>query len=237
MTESSRVEWYWRMLAPFAVLPLLSLRALAIAAPMIAVNVLTLYPYTRDYRFHYSAIVVAGCAVATVEGIAWLQRTLGGSNVVRNVAVGSVVAASFLTTIAWGASPLARDYQSIWPLDPSPNRPFQELAVALVPDDASVSAAYNVVPHMTHRVQVYEFPVPWCNVNWGVDGENLDDPADVEWLVLDRRILGNSSALAADLLETEFTVRYEGGDIVVAERTQPAPLRTRPLADGACDLR
>ena len=41
---------------------------------MVAVNVLTFFPYTRDYRFHYSALVVAGGAVATVEAIAWMQR-------------------------------------------------------------------------------------------------------------------------------------------------------------------
>ena len=87
ITESSRQTWYWRMLAPFALLPLVYLRAFAIALPMVAVNVLTLFPYTRDYRFHYSALVVAGGAVASVEAIAWMQRVSGGSVTVRNAGV------------------------------------------------------------------------------------------------------------------------------------------------------
>ena len=237
MTESSRVEWYWKMLAPFAVFPLLYLRAFAIAVPMVAVNVLTLYPYTRDYRFHYSSLVLAGCAVATVEGIAWLQRLTSGNTIVRNVAVGIVVAASLGTTIAWGASPLARDYDEVWPLEPSSHRTAQEIAVRLVPDRAAVSAPYNLVPHLTHREHVYEFPVPWCNINWGVEGENLDDPAGVEWLVLDRRLLGADRALADDLLAREFTVRFEENDIIAAERTVSVPPRTDPVAVGRCEIR
>jgi hypothetical protein len=225
MTEASRQTWYWRMLAPFAVLPLFYLRAFAIAAPMIAVNILTLFPYTRDYRFHYSALVIVGCSVATVEAIAWMQRVSGGSEVVRNAGVALVVTAAFVTTIAWGASPLARDYETIWPLRPDPHQAILEHAISLVPDQAAVSAQYNIVPHLTHRPRVYEFPVPWCNINWGVDGEHLDDPAGVQWLVVDRRLLGDSSSLLQDLLTHEFTVRFEQLDIVVAERTAPARAR------------
>ena len=237
MTESSRVTWYWKMLAPFALLPFLCLRALAIALPMITINILTLFPYTRDYRFHYSALVVAGCAVATVEGIAWLTRIAGGNPTIRNAAVALVLTAALVTTVLWGASPLARNYRSIWPTRADAHTVVQQHAVDLVPDDAAVSAPYNLVPHLTHRERVYEFPVPWCNINWGVAGENLDDPADVDWLVLDRRLLGDDTALADDLLATEFTVRFESTDIVVAERTEPAEPRAVQPDQFRCEAR
>jgi hypothetical protein len=238
-TESTRVTWYWRMLAPFAVVPLLYLRALAIAAPMIVVNVLTLFPYTRDYRFHYSALVVAGCAVATVEGIGLVQRVAAGNVTVRNVCVGIVLGAALWTSVLWGASPLALDYENIWPLQADPRQAVQAHAVDLVPADAAVSAPYNLVPHMTHRVRVYEFPVPWCNINWGVEGENLDDPAEIEWLVLDRRLLTDpqNAALAADLLGSEFAVRFEELEIVVAERTAPSPSRSEVPPQFQCTPR
>jgi uncharacterized membrane protein len=234
MTEASRQTWYWRMLAPFALLPLFCLRVFAIAAPMIAVNILTSFPYTRDYRFHYSALVVAGCAVATVEAIAWMQRMSGGSEIVRNAGVATVTFAAFTTSVLWGASPLARDYEQIWPLQRDPHQSVQEHAIALVPKDAAVSAQYNIVPHITHRQRVYEFPVPWCNINWGVHGENLDDPADVQWLVVDRRLLGESTTLFRQLVQTEFTIRFESLDIVVAERTTPARHRAEAPAQAEC---
>jgi uncharacterized membrane protein len=238
ITESSRQTWYWRMLAPFALLPLVYLRAFAIALPMVAVNVLTLFPYTRDYRFHYSALVVAGGAVASVEAIAWMQRVSRGNVTVRNAGVSMVVIAALCTTVAWGASPLARDYDRIWPLRADPHQPIQEYAIGLVPKDAAVSAAYDIVPHITHRARVYEFPVPWCNINWGVHGENLDDPADVQWLVLDRRLLDTKdTALAQDLLSSEFTIRFEQADIVVAQRITPAAPRAEQPAQFECQPR
>ena len=85
---------------------------------------------------------------------------------------------------------------------------------------------------------MYEFPVPWCNINWGVHGENLDDPAGVQWLILDRRLLDpKESALVNDLIDSEFTVRFEQSDIVVAERTTPALPRTEQPAPFECQPR
>jgi uncharacterized membrane protein len=234
MTEASRQTWYWRMLAPFALLPLVYLRAFAIAAPMVAVNVLTSFPYTRDYRFHYSSLVVAGCAVATVEAIAFIQRLSGGSIAVRNLGVGLTLGAALLTSVLWGASPLARDYDTIWPLHADPHQAVQEHAIAMLPADAAVSAAYDIVPHITHRERVYEFPVPWCNINWGVHGENLDDPAGVEWLVVDRRLLGTSAPLFDQLVSSQFTIRYEDLDIVVAQRTATAAPRAQQPEVSQC---
>ena len=68
-----------------------------------------------------------------------------------------------------------------------------------VPAQASASVAYNIDTHMTHRAGIYEFPVPWCNINWGVRGEHLDDPAKVQYLVLDRRLISDPPRQGAAL--------------------------------------
>ena len=159
---------------------------------MIAINVLTLFPYTRDYRFHYSALVVAGCAVATVEGIAWLTRIERRQ---RNRAQRGCCARADCRARHDGAlgrvAARPRLRRASGRRVPTRTPVVQQAAIDLVPKDAAVSAPYNLVPHLTHRAKVYEFPVPWCNINWGVAGENLDDPAGVEWLILDRRLLGD----------------------------------------------
>jgi uncharacterized membrane protein len=228
-SEGSRQSWYWRMLAPWALMPLFDLRALILAAPMIFVNVVTAFPYTRDYRFHYASLVVTVCAVATVEAIAWISRRArrGDDRTfenTRNILVVVVLFAALFTSHLWGASPIAKGYDDgMWPLAYDPRVAIKSEAIAQVPDDAAVSAIYNLVPHLTHREKIYEFPVPWCNVNWGVEGENLDDPADVEWMVLDRRLVqgDRDKALLDDLLSSEFQVVYEQDDMVVAQRIAP----------------
>lgn len=52
-----RRTWYWHMLAPWAFMPLFDVRVLVVAAGTIFVDIVSSFPYTRDYRYHYSAIV------------------------------------------------------------------------------------------------------------------------------------------------------------------------------------
>jgi hypothetical protein len=109
-----------------------------------------------------------------------------------------------------------------------------------VPAQASASVAYNIDTHMAHRAGIYEFPVPWCNINWGVRGENLTDPASVQYLVLDRTILTSArdKALLSDLLSGEFAVVSDVEGILVAKRVHP-PARARGInpPEGECFAR
>lgn len=215
-TEPDRMSYYRMMLAPMAFLPLASVRTLFIASPMVAVNVLSTFPYQREIRYHYSAIVLVGIALATVEAIAILGRTVG----MRRFLVGLVAATAFATTVAWGPSPVSVKYRSgIWPLGADARRATKAEAMKLIPDGAPTSATYYFAPHLTHRSKIYEFPAPWKPANWGVKGENLHDPRGVEWLLIDRGPLGEEDkALFESLLGTQFRVRYERDDIVVAQR-------------------
>jgi hypothetical protein len=140
------------------------------------------------------------------------------------VLVGLVLVTSFASTVAWGCSPLSRDYdRGTWPLHGEARAAAKEEALALLPSRAATSAAYNLVPHLTHRERIYEFPVPWRVVNWGVHGEHIDDPNRVQWLLIDRQLLNaDDTSLLARLLRTEFEVRFERDDIVLAKRVHAA---------------
>lgn len=219
-TEPDRMNYYRMLFAPVAFLPFLAIPTLFIGLPMLAVNVLSTFPYQRDFRYHWTALIVAAIMLATVEAIALVARNPSA----RAFLVGLVVATSFASTVAWGPSPLSTKYRSgYWPLGPVDSRlAAKRAAAATVPDGAATSAIYLFVPHLAHRARIYEFPVPWKPTNWGVQGENLHDPAGVEWIVLDRTLLGaEDSALVSRLLAGEFVVRYEKNDIVAAERVMP----------------
>ena len=207
------------MLGPLAFVPLLSPSTFMIAAPMIAVDLLTAFPYARDSHFHYSALVLAGFMIATVEGVARLPKPRA-----RQMLVGAVVVTSLISTVAWGPSPISREYRKgWWPLHSDPRQVTNEAAMRAIPDDAAVSASYIYVPHLTHRERIYEFPVPWRNINWGVRGENLHDPAEVDWIVVNRQLLdADGQGVLSMLLADEFEVRRERDGIVVAERVNPA---------------
>jgi hypothetical protein len=94
--------------------------------------------------------------------------------------------------------------------------------------------------HMAHRPAVYEFPVPWCNINWGVHGEHLRDPATVRYLVLDRTLISDprDKALLADLLSGEFRTVSDRSGILVAERVRrPVRPAGQNPPEGSCFAR
>jgi uncharacterized membrane protein len=218
-TKPDRMDYYRMMFAPVAFLPLFALRVMLIGAPMLAINVLSVIGYHRQIRYQYSTLVIAALMLATVEAIAKIAASPG----LRRFLVGLVVVTSFGATVAWGPSPVSTKFRSgLWELTDSPRNDVKRQAIALVPEDAPTSAAYYVVTHMAHRTRIYEFPVPWRAANWGVRGENLHDPAEVQWLVLDRSILGvEDKTLLSRLLAGEFVVRFDKEDIMVAERVAP----------------
>ncbi len=159
--------------------------------------------------------------------------------------VAGVLVAAVVTSVLWGCASYSRHYtDGTWPLSRDPRVPIIDGALRSVPADASASVAYTFDTHLTHRPKVYEFPVPWCNVNWGVRGEHLDDPSQVQYLVLDRELLDDpadpfgtarSNALLDDLLSYEFKVVSDDQGILVARRVNPPrhPLGETP-PDGDC---
>ena len=218
-TEPDRMNYYRMLFAPVAFLPFLAIPTLFIGLPMLAVNVLSTFPYQRDFKYHWTALIIAAIVLATVEAIAKVAHT----PTARAFLVGLVVATSFASTVAWGPSPVSTKYRSgYWPFGADSRLAAKQAAAAMVPDGAATSAVYLFVPQLAHRPKIYEFPVPWKPTNWGVRGENLHDPAGVKWIVIDRLLLSEEDkTLINRLLVREFVVRYESDNIMAAERVMP----------------
>jgi hypothetical protein len=166
-----------------------------------------------------------GVILATVEAIAFVGKRPG----TRRFLVGLVIATSLATTVAWGPSPISTIYHSgIWPLQ-TDRQSAKEAAVSLVPSGAPTSAIYNLLPHLAHRTKIYDFPVPWKNVNWGVEGEHLADPAGVRWIVVDlSEVSQGDRALLDSLLKHQFRTRLLRDEILVAERVHAPPGHVPP---------
>ena len=220
VSHPDRRSYLWQMLAPVAFVPVLSPSSFAIALPILVVNLVSAFPYTRDAHFHYSSILLVGAIVATVEAVARVPTIEA-----RRVIVVLVLGTSLVTTVKWGPLPISHEYhQGWWPLQVGAQLAAEQHAVALVPGDAAVSATYSFVPHLTHRQRIYEFPVPWRNINWGVDGEHLDDPSRVQWLAIDRDHLDAEGNTVLDgLLRSQFRVVFQQDRIVVARRVHAPP--------------
>lgn len=221
-TRHDSLTYYRQLLLPVALVPIVALPLLAVGAPQVLVNVVSGFPYTRQIRYHYSSLPLAAVFLATVEGMALLTDRVARLSL-KGVVAGVLVAAAIAGNVAWSPSPLGRDFHSgVWAA-PSPAHTIMEQAVHLVRPGDAVTATYYLVPHLTHRVLIYEWPNPWVVANWGVRGENPGDPAKVDVLVLDRRLLGDQSDVFRQLTapDGEFEVVLDKDNIVVARRVRP----------------
>ena len=70
-----------------------------------------------------------------------------------------------------------------------------------------MAAIYNLLPHVDHRVKIFDYPNPWIPTNWGIAGENIDDPATVDYLLVERPTLGNSTEMFDALTAPGWAVR------------------------------
>ena len=203
------------LLAPFAFVPLLSPLTLLIALPQVLANLLTTVDWTQNLRVHYAAMPLAAASLAMVEGFARIR-----GEGARRFALGAIAAMSLATAVAWGTLPFAVEYdRGIWPLYGNDRRSLMETAVAMPPPSASVSATYNLTPHLTQRRVIYTWPNPWRALHWGTGTEQPPDPSVIGWLVIDRTVLGDSATEFESVLATEsWEVLLDQDGVLVARR-------------------
>ena len=215
-TLPDRLTYFWQIMAPVAFFPLAAPLVLLISVPQTVINVASGHALTHDIHYHYSAIVLTGVFLATVEGMAWIGHGPG----TRRALVAVLLTTSLAANVAWSPSPLGRQYDDgIW-ARAEPRHATVRAALRLVPAGAGVSASYNLIPHLTHRTYAYEFPNPWVVANWGAHGENPPDPATADYLVIDERLLGDQRPLFDRLLSPQggYTRVFASDGIVVARR-------------------
>jgi uncharacterized membrane protein len=219
--STADVLGYFRdLLASFGFVPLLSPLALLIGLPQALINLLAVHNFFWTTRVHYAAIPLAAVTIATVEGLA-RPRRLGW----RRFLLGAVAVGSLGTAIGWGVTVFSPTYrEGFWPLEESPHQQQYEASLDIPPADASVSSSYSLVPHLSHRSQVYTFPNPWRDQNWGVIGEGQHDPSAVDWIILDTSLL---NAEDCTLLNDIVDGLYEGDwEIVSGEIACGSPVQS-----------
>ena len=215
-------EFAGKLLAPFGLTALLAPGLLLLGLPQFGIDVVSDVSWTRAITYHYAAIPLAAVAIAAVEGTAFVVRRVGGAT--RWLLPAFVLACAIASTLAWGPSPVGAEYEkSWWPPATDPRLDAKRAAIAAIPDDASVSAAYTFVPHLSRRERIYTFPNPWRASNWGYKDRGTDDPRDVDWLAVDRAALGPEDAALLDrILSNGRWIAVQNRDGVIVARRKTA---------------
>jgi uncharacterized membrane protein len=131
-----------------------------VAAPELAVNLLSSTPTQTSIHFHYTAGAIPALVAASVLGTAALERRRAG---VAVPLAGLVVAATLVANWRLGPLPFWREVAGGETLQAyashvSAHDRVAARAVDLVPDDAVVSATNSLGAHLSARRRVMSFP-------------------------------------------------------------------------------
>ena len=213
-TDHDALGYLRDLLLPFVFTPLAGPMALLVGLPQFVANMLSVQ-FSHGVRVHYAAVPFAAVSLALVEGLSRL-KPIG----FRRFALGGIAAMTATTSVLWGLLPWGQPYdQGNWALEPNSRAVALREAVSLPEPDDAVVATFNLVPHLTHRRQIYTFPNPWTASNWGTGVELPPDPAIVDWLVIDRSTLGElDDDFESVLAEEDWEIVFDRDSIVVARR-------------------
>jgi uncharacterized membrane protein len=220
LSNQEAKHYLWQLVAPFGPAPLAAPGVGVIALPQLLANLLSDYVWTRTIQVHYAAVPVAGLTLAAVEGIALVPFRAA-----RQLLVVAALSCAVLGATSWGLSPIGEQHdRGYWSYDPS-RLAVKRQALALIPAGASVSASYLLVPHLSHRRAIYEFPNPLKTRSWGIRDKHPHDPAKLRWIVVDTQTVSaeDLEPLNRVLADGEFRVRFDRQGITVAERIRPPP--------------
>src|SRR6266852_6033114 len=192
--EHNHLQYLRTLLGPAGYLPLLAPWVLVLAVPSMALNLFSADLNQYLGIFQYSAEIVPVLIFATIEAIVviiwlvqWFVRRIREQNEQAQVQVGEkpvaaswrlerwirpaslVVLLGFVlfnvvsVDFTYGALPFSRGFG--WPHVTAHDALAQRL-IEMIPASASVSAQSTLVPHISERTNIYQFPYDDDNANY-----------------------------------------------------------------------
>jgi uncharacterized membrane protein len=182
VTDPARLSYLLKLLGPLGFLPLLAPWTAVMALPSVALNFFSdfssMYSGSNQYNVDIGPVLV----FSAIDAMVWvapavakmLQRTRQRNasawrapGAARWLRPQVLVVALLLVGLGVEGPSLSKHvggYLGNWPAATAHTRLGYQI-LALIPPDASVSAQSTLVPHLSHRTQIEEFP----------SGENVEE--------------------------------------------------------------
>jgi uncharacterized membrane protein len=155
LRASGSVGYVRDLLAPVAFMSLLAPQAVVLAAPPLAVNLLSTDGNMHQLEgFHYGATLAPMVVVAAGYGAAWLVRRFPGWRYLPSLLAVIVLLSTLLYHRGHGYTPLAAGFRGSWPTVTEHEHLGEQLAHS-IPTEASLAALPYPNPHASQRQQLY----------------------------------------------------------------------------------
>jgi len=160
------------MLDLFGPVAFLSLLGPLLLLPCAALwmNIITSWPYSHNIYYHYVVAIIPFVFLSLASGLGWLRKkSRKACNILLVVLVIAAVIGSYYFA-PYDSS--IKNYQHIasklgnFNIMTSHEQEIYSM-LDMIPKNASVSARYDLLPHLTHRNEIYNFPNPFKAHYWG----------------------------------------------------------------------
>ena len=234
--QHDRLVFYKQLGWPVGWTFLASPLALLMALPQMLASVIGLSPYARIARYQYTSVMIAPIFIASVQGAFVFWRF----QLAKILLPLWLVGCAYVSNVAWSPSPLNEKDFVVWST-PNPRHESLRRAIAVVPDDASVSATYQILPHLAHRRHIYDWPNPFWAAVWGNDDcAHLPDPTTVQYVVIDKTQIGPNNIAIYNAMRAPdgpFEAVFEDVNAVTLRRVGTSPeVDVRPQRDSCQQL-
>jgi uncharacterized membrane protein len=225
----ARVGMYaWKLGLPLLFLFLLNPLLAAAALPSFMVNVLSGNDYLISIEYHYNFQTLPMLFAASAFGFTWLQQKTENKPFICRIIMFGVFVASLWANGQWSYLPVQKVHKRLSRLysfykTSGVNERFNNFFELLPIDpEVPIAVSHNLLPNIAHRNEVYMFPNPFRAQYWGIQGENLPSPENIEMLFLDISAIGQTNnAIFKRLVETgDFFITKQEGSLVLAQKAE-----------------
>jgi uncharacterized membrane protein len=169
---------------------LILLEPLAIASSgSLWLNLINDWPYAHLIRYHYVTPIIPFIYIALIEGIGRFRKNKRVKAALLTIVLASAVlgnanySPSQSNIKSWGEM---ADAIGAFNQVPQESAAIVD-AMGKIPKNASVSAAYNLVSHLSHRERAYMFPNPFRVTLYGINDGGIPPDRETDYIVIDSR--------------------------------------------------
>jgi uncharacterized membrane protein len=235
-TEENR-KYFFDIFSPVAFISFLNPQTLFLALPALGINLITTWPYAHSIQYHYTYAIIPFVFISVVYSFSFLKDFLFKRESVLFKKIFYMTLIIFIIFSLVGNNYLGPNSTSIRSnsiIETIKNfNHFNEQekaryeAVSMIPEDATVSATYLFVPHISHRKIIYMFPNPFKEAYWGAELGNFTPPTptkDVDYIILDDTLneFEEKNVVKPLLEQRQYSVVFEKNYIRVLQRNVSA---------------
>ncbi|MFH8119871.1 MAG: DUF2079 domain-containing protein, partial [Candidatus Aenigmatarchaeota archaeon] len=191
-TKENR-QYIFELLFPIGFFPILYPKTSFLVLPAIMLNLMTTWPYAHSIRYHYTYAIIPFMFISLVYFFSFLKIFLRKKKFLFKIFLTILLIFSLIGNILIGPAVTSIKSCAIIEImkkfsEFNEQEKARYMAISIIPKNATVSATYLFVPHLSHRKIIYMFPNPFKEVYWGLELGNFTPPPplkDVDYILLD----------------------------------------------------